>query len=108
MDKAVMPYKAKLTATMAWADVPTCSSAGLPVDYVMLRGIFMPPGVTPEQVSFYLELFRKVRALPEWQDFMNKGAFNTTALSGQEYVNWLGRTEQLHRELMRDAGFLAQ
>ena len=108
MDKAVMPYKAKLTATMAWADVPTCASAGLPVDYVMLRGIFMPPGVTPEQVSFYLELFRKVRALPEWQDFMNKGAFNTTALSGKEYVDWLGRNEQLHRELMRDAGFLAQ
>jgi putative tricarboxylic transport membrane protein len=107
MDKAPMPYKAKLTATQSWADVPTCASAGLPVDYVMLRGIFMPPGVTPEQVKFYTDLFAKLRALPEWKDFMDKGAFNQTALSGQEFFDWLGRNEQMHRTLMKDAGFLA-
>ena len=107
MDKQPMPYKTRLTASMAWADIPTCASAGLPVDYVMLRGIFMPPAVTPDQVKWYLELFAKVRALPEWKDFMDKGAFNTTALAGQPFVEWLGRTEQMHRELMKGAGFLA-
>lgn len=106
-DKAPMPYKTKLTATQAWADVPTCASAGLPVDYVMLRGIFMPPGVTPQQVAFYTDLFKKVRALPEWKEFMDKGAFNTTALSGTEFVDWLGKNEQMHRVLMREAGFMA-
>jgi len=107
-DKQAMPYKDKLTATQSWADVPTCASAGLPVEYVMLRGIFMPPGVTPDQVNFYLDLFKKVRALPEWKEFMAKGAFNQTALSGQAYFDWVARNEQLHRELMRDAGFLAK
>jgi putative tricarboxylic transport membrane protein len=108
MDKAPMPYKTKLTATQSWADIPTCASAGLPVDYVMLRGIFMPPGVTPDQVAFYLDLLKKVRALPEWKEFMDKGAFNTTALAGQEFFEWLGKNEQMHRVLMREAGFLAQ
>ena len=107
MDKQPMPYKTKLTATQSWADIPTCASAGLPVDYLMLRGIFMPPGVTPDQVNFYLDLLKKVRALPEWKDFMDKGAFNTTALAGQEFFDWLGRNEQSHRVLMREAGFLA-
>jgi tripartite-type tricarboxylate transporter receptor subunit TctC len=107
-DKAPMPYKAKLTATQSWADIPTCASAGLPVDYLMLRGIFMPPGVTPDQVQFYLDLFKKLRALPEWKDFMDKGAFNDTALTGQAFFDWLGKNEQLHRTLMREAGFLAQ
>jgi tripartite-type tricarboxylate transporter receptor subunit TctC len=107
-DKAVMPYKAKMTATQSWADIPTCAAAGLPVDYLMLRGIFMPPGVTPDQVQFYLDLFKKMRALPDWKDFMDKGAFNDTALAGQAYFDWLGKNEQLHRTLMRDAGFLAQ
>jgi len=107
MDKQPMPYKKKLTATMAWADIPTCASAGLPVDYLMLRGIFMAPGVSAEHVQFYLELFKKIRALPEWKDFMDKGAFNDTALVGQPFVDWLGRNEQLHRVLMREAGFLA-
>ena len=107
MDKAPMPYKAKLTATQSWADIPTCASAGIPVDYLMLRGIFMPPGVTPEQIQFYVNLFTKVRALPEWKDFMNKGAFNQTTMSGPAYFDWLGKNEQMHRVLMRDAGFLA-
>ena len=108
MDAKPMPYAAKLTATQSWADVPTCESAGLPVSYQMLRGIFMPPGVTAEQVDFYLQLFAKVRALPEWKEFMDKGAFNTTALTGQGFFDWVARNEQLHRELMRDAGFLAK
>ncbi len=108
MDKAPMPYKDKLTATQSWADVPPCAAAGLPVDYLMLRGIFMPPGVSNDQVAFYLELFKKMRALPEWKEFMAKGAFNQTALTGQAFFDWLGKTEQLHRELMRDAGFLAK
>ena len=108
MDKAPMPYKDKLTATQAWADVPPCASAGLPVDYVMLRGIFMAPGVSKDQVDFYIELFKKVRALPEWKDFMAKGAFNQTALTGAEFFDWLGKNEQMHRVLMKEAGFLAQ
>ena len=107
MDKAKMPYPTKLTATQSWADVPTCASAGLPVDYVMLRGVFMPPGVAPDQVTFYLDLFKKVRDLPEWKEFMNKGAFNQTALSGDAFVDWLGKNEQMHRVLMKDAGFIA-
>ena len=95
-DSKPMPYKTRLTATQSWADIPTCASAGLPVDYQMLRGIFMPPGVTPDQVAFYNDLFKKLRALPEWKDFMDKGAFNTTALSGQEFFDWLGKNEQMH------------
>ena len=108
MDKDRMPYPAKLTATQSWQDVPTCASAGLPVDDLMLRGIFMPPGVAPDQVAYYLALFQKVRALPEWKEFMEKGAFKQTALSGPDYVAWLGKNEQLHRELMKEAGFLAK
>jgi tripartite-type tricarboxylate transporter receptor subunit TctC len=106
-DKVKMPYPAKLTATQSWADVPTCPSAGIPVEYLMLRGIFMAPGVTPDQQKFFVELFAKVRALPEWKDFMAKGAFNQTALSGKPYFDWLASNEQMHRSLMKEAGFLA-
>ncbi|MEO5695956.1 MAG: tripartite tricarboxylate transporter substrate binding protein, partial [Burkholderiaceae bacterium] len=108
MDKDKMPYPAKLSNNMSWADVPTCMSQGVPIEYLMLRGIFMPPGVTPDQVAFYVNLFKKVAALPEWKDFMEKGAFKQTMLSGQAYADWAGKNEQLHRELMKDAGFLAK
>jgi tripartite-type tricarboxylate transporter receptor subunit TctC len=107
-DKERMPYKEKLTTTQSWADIPTCVSQGINVEYTMLRGIFMPPGVNEAQLSYYVKLLEKVRALPEWKDFMNKGAFNQTTMSGQAFFDWLGRTEQQHRVLMREAGFLAQ
>ena len=108
MDKDKMPYPNKLSSNQAWADVPTCASQGVPVEYLMLRGIFMPPAVTPDQVAFYVGLFNKVRALPEWKEFMEKGAFKQTTLSGDAYVDWVGKNEQLHRTLMKDAGFIAQ
>jgi putative tricarboxylic transport membrane protein len=107
MDKAVMPYPAKLTATQSWQDVPTCAAAGVPVDYLMLRGIMMPPGVTPEQTAYYVDLFKKIRALPEWKDFMEKGAFKQTFMTGPDFNDWLGKNEQMHRTLMKEAGFLA-
>jgi putative tricarboxylic transport membrane protein len=107
MDQQKMPYATRLTPTQAWADIPTCASAGVPVEYQMLRGIFMPPGVTPDQVAFYNGLFEKVRALPEWKEFMDKGAFKQSVLAGPAFAEWLGKNEQLHRVLMKDAGFIA-
>jgi tripartite-type tricarboxylate transporter receptor subunit TctC len=107
-DDTRMPYKAKVTETMSWYDIPTCKEAGVPTDYLMLRGIFMPGGVTREQVDFYVELFRKVRETPEWKKFMEEGAFNQTFMTGGDYVKWVDKTDELHRNLMREAGFLAK
>ena len=72
-----MPYKEKVTDKQSWNDIPTCKESGVPTDYVMLRGIFMAPGVTPEQVAFFGDLLKKVRETPDWKEYMEKGAFNT-------------------------------
>ena len=107
-DDKRMPYKEKITATQSWNDIPTCSEAGVKTDYVMLRGIFMAPGVTPEQTQFYVDLMSKVRATPDWKDYMEKGAFNQTAMAGTDFVKWLSSAELMHRALMTEAGFLAK
>jgi putative tricarboxylic transport membrane protein len=107
-DDKRMPYPAKITDKQSWQDIPTCKDSGIPTTYTMLRGIFMPPGVTPDQVAFYNDLLKKVRATPEWKDYMEKGAFNQTTMEGEAFNQWLGKAEQTHRELMRDAGFLAK
>jgi tripartite-type tricarboxylate transporter receptor subunit TctC len=106
-DEKRMPYPTKITDTQSWQDIPTCKEAGVNATYTMLRGIFMPPGVTDDQKKFYVELLKKVRATPEWKDYMEKGAFNQTYMDGKEYADWLGKAEQMHRELMKGAGFLA-
>jgi len=103
-----MPYKAKVTDTQSWGDIPTCKESGVPTDYVMLRGIFMAPGVTADQTAFYVDLLKKVRETPDWKEFMEKGAFNTTSLTGAEFRAWLEKAEAMHKQLMTEAGFLAK
>ena len=107
-DTKPMPYPNKVTATQSWQDVPTCKSQGLDVEYLMLRGIFMPPGATQDQVDFYVDLFKKVRALPEWKKYTEDAAFNDTFMSGKQYVDWVSNAENTHRTLMQEAGFIAK
>jgi tripartite-type tricarboxylate transporter receptor subunit TctC len=106
-DSERMPYKAKVTDTQSWNDIPTCKESGVPTDYLMLRGIFMAPGVTPAQISYYEGVLQKVRATPEWKEYIEKGAFNTTFLTGADFKKWLEGAEAQHKTLMTEAGFLA-
>ena len=101
-----MPYKDKIAAGESWSDIPSCKEAGVPVDYVMLRGIFTSPAVPKEAIDYYVDVFRKVRDTPEWKKFMADGAFNTTFMAGGDYTKWLEKAEATHRGLMKDAGFL--
>ena len=107
-DDKHMPYKNKVTDTTAWGDIPTCKEQGLDVQYLMLRGIFMPGGVKPDQVAYYVDVLRKVQQAPEWKSLMEQGAYNTTSLEGKQYADWVAKEEQRHIELMKTAGFLHQ
>ena len=106
-DPKRMPYKEKVTDTMSWADIPTCKESGLDIDYLMLRGIFMAGGVTPDQVKYYVEVLKRVQGTPEWKDLMERGAFNSTSLEGKEYTDWVSREEARHVSLMKAAKFIA-
>jgi tripartite-type tricarboxylate transporter receptor subunit TctC len=106
-DGSKLDYHAKVTAQMSWNDLPTCMSFGIPVQYLMMRGIFTAPGVTPDQVAYYVQLLAKVRSLPEWKDFMAQGAYKANTMSGQAFVDWLDRAESFHRLLMREAKLMA-
>jgi tripartite-type tricarboxylate transporter receptor subunit TctC len=68
----------------------------------------MPPGVSQEQVAYYVDLLQKVRAAPEWKKLMDDGAFNQTFMSGEAYAKWVADAQKLHEGLMKDAGFLAK
>ncbi len=106
-DNVRLPYKEKVTKDMSWGDIPTCKQSGLDIEYLMLRGIFMAGGVTADQVQFYIDLLKKVHDTPEWKEFMERGAFNTTYINGKPYADWVAKEEARHLMLMKSAGFLA-
>jgi tripartite-type tricarboxylate transporter receptor subunit TctC len=106
-DGKPMPYPNKVTADKAWQDIPTCKSQGLDVEYLMLRGIFMPAGVPQDAVDYYVDVFKKVRELPEWKKFSEDAAFNQTFMTGKQFADWVQQADDTHHALMKDAGFLA-
>ena len=106
-DSKTLPVKDKVIGDLGWSDIPTCKSQGLDIEYLMLRGIFMPAGVPKDAVDYYVELFKKVRATPEWTQLMTDGAFNQSFMTGADYAKWVENEEQRHRNLMKEAGFLA-
>ena len=107
-DGQVMPYKEPIADGKSWADIPTCKSQGLNMEYLMLRGIFTTPGASKDVVDYYIDVFKKVRETPEWAEFMKNGAFNTTFMTGPDYAKWVDAAEKEHMSLMKDAGFLAK
>lgn len=101
-DSVKLPYPAKIAGNLSRADLPTCMSYGIPVQYPMMRGIFTAPYASPDQVACCNDVLGNVRALPEPepepQDFMTQGAFRPTTMKGEPFVTWLDRSAGLHAD----------
>jgi putative tricarboxylic transport membrane protein len=107
-DKERIEYKAKVTSTQSWNDIPTCKEEGLDVQYLMLRAMFLPGKVTPEQQAFYVDLFKKVVQTPEYKDYMEKQALKPIFLTGKDMLEFLEEDDRLNKSLMTEAGFVAK
>jgi tripartite-type tricarboxylate transporter receptor subunit TctC len=107
-DSKKLDYHEKIAGDAAWDSIPTCKSAGVDVEYLMLRGFFAPPGVSKDAVAYYVDLMKKVRETPEWKKLMSDGAFNQTFMTGDDYAKWVANAEKTHEALMKEAGFLAK
>ena len=107
-DKERIAYKTKVTETQSWNDIPTCKEEGLDVQYLMLRAMFLPGKVTPEQQAFYVDLFQKVTQTPEYKDYMEKQALKPIFLTGKDMVKFLEEDDKLNASLMNEAGFVGE
>jgi putative tricarboxylic transport membrane protein len=106
--KERIQYKAKVSGSMSWNDIPTCPSEGLDVSYQMLRAMFLPGKVTPEQQAFYVDLFHKVTQTQEYKEYMEKQALKPVWMAGPEMLKFLEEDDTLNKSLMTEAGFVAK
>jgi len=103
-----MDYTKKVTSTMSWADIPTCKSEGLDVQYQMLRAFFLPPGTTKEQAGFYADLLKQVVSKPEWEEYTENMALTRHYAAGKDFVDFLKKDMEKHVKLMTEAGLAAK
>jgi tripartite-type tricarboxylate transporter receptor subunit TctC len=106
-DSERMDYSVKVTPEQSWKDIPTCKEEGLDIEYTMLRAIFLPGKVTPDQTAFYLDLFKRIAQTTEYKEYMEKQALKPSFLTGNDMVKFLGEDEALNKQLMTEAGFVA-
>jgi tripartite-type tricarboxylate transporter receptor subunit TctC len=106
-DKERIQYKSKVTDTMSWNDIPTCREQGVDVQYLMLRAMFLPGKVTAEQTAFYVDLFKKLTQTAEYKDYMEKQALKPVFLTGKDMLKFLEEDDALNKNLMTEAGFVA-
>lgn len=90
-----------------WDKIPTMKEAtGVDMSYLMLRGIFAPPGITKEQQDFYVDCLKKVTETPEWKKYISDMGLKAAFLSGPDYAKWVGEQEVIHKELMTKGGLI--
>jgi len=90
-----------------WKTIPTMKEAtGKDLEYLMLRGIFMAPGVKPDQVQYFADTLKKVTQTPEWQKYCTDNGLNQAFLTGPDFVKWLETKESQVKDLMAKGGLL--
>ena len=77
-------------------------------NYLMLRGIFMPGGVTPDQVEYYVELLEEgARRRRSGRSSWRKARSTRPRSTARSTPTGSRKAEALHVGLMKDAGFIA-
>jgi putative tricarboxylic transport membrane protein len=105
-DKRIV-YKDKVTKEQSWNDIPTCAEEGLPIQYSMLRGIFLPGKVKADAAKYYVDLFAKIAETTEYKEYMKKQALAPASLTGADMIKFLEKDEAMHKEVMTEAGFVS-
>lgn len=66
-------------------DVPTLKEQGTNVVAANWRGVFAPPGITPQQKQVLIDLFTAMSKSPAWKEILDKREWSDVFLAGQAF-----------------------
>lgn len=90
-----------------YPDVPTFGSLGMKFRQLKrFRGVMAPPGIPAEAVDYYIRTLEKIRATPEWKDYVRKFGVTEQWIAGKDLAVFLQDEEKVYRKLMAELGML--
>jgi putative tricarboxylic transport membrane protein len=102
-----LPEGPKITKDESWADIPPCVETGLNVPaFSQPRTVWLPGGVTQDQVAFYVDLLKKVQAQPEWKDYVERTSQTSVFLTGDEFKTFVAEDLERNRKVATEEGWL--
>lgn len=89
-----------------FADAPTFAELGVQGldDEIMWRGFMTKKGIPAEAQAFYNDLFTKVNADPEWQEYVQRGGATPLFIEEAEYVKTIKINQQEFAEALKQIG----
>jgi len=86
---------------------PTMIESGYDAVYEMLRGVFGPPKMKPDEIAYYVDVLRKIEESKEWVRYTNDQFLQRAFLpNGPALTKWLTDYEALHERLLKAAGLM--
>jgi putative tricarboxylic transport membrane protein len=89
----------------AFPDVPTLKEAGFDVPVVpQVRGIVAPPGVPPEAVAYYEDLFGRLVKTATWKKYLEDNHFEDGFQRSKELARFADEFTNQMRDILKEAG----
>ena len=89
-----------------FADVPTFKEVGIEGldNEIMWRGFMARKGLPEEARAFYSDLFAKVNADPEWQEYVQRGGAVPLFIKADEFLATVKKDQQEFGEALKQIG----
>ncbi len=88
----------------AFPDTPTMRELGHDLTYGMQRSFVGAPDMPAEAQQWYIEMFTKLAALDEWQDYCANNALEPDLLTGDELQAYFLEEREKHRSILSSMG----
>jgi len=85
-------------------NAPTFKELGRDMVYFMQRSVVGAPGMSKEAETFYRNLFSRVYASDEWQNYMEKKSLQGGFLTGNSLKRYWAREKKIHRAMLKNIG----
>ena len=101
---AVVSSPERLTGD--FADVPTFKEVGIDGldNEIMWRGFMVRKGIPEEAKAFYSDLFAKVNADPEWQEYVQRGGAVPLFVKSDEFLATVKKDQEEFGEALKQIG----
>ena len=89
----------------AFPDVPTLKEAGVDVPNVpQVRGVVAPPGIPPDAVAYYEDLFLRLSKTPTWRKYLEDQQFEDGYQRSAELSQFFDAYATRMRDILKEAG----
>ncbi|MEM8732137.1 MAG: tripartite tricarboxylate transporter substrate-binding protein [Pseudomonadota bacterium] len=89
----------------AFPEVPTAKELGVDIEYYMQRSVNGPPGMDPEAVAWYTNLFNELYQSEEWQSFCAEEGLDCPGMiQGDELADFHAQQLDAHIKLIDQVG----